>query len=337
MAWAEKWRTEWSSWWRNASLRRKLAPAAVVLAYWLALLALGGFRSDHVAIGGLVLALSYAGPRAKPLFQFLLPILLTGTIYDSQRFYSDYIRGRIHVDEPYLFDKVFFGISTPQGIQTPNEWWQLHTHPALDFVTGFFYLTFIAIFVGIAAYFRFYLSRKGTARLPAAEISARAPRMMWAFFWVNMIGYSTYYWYAAAPPWYVALYGLGPADLSTPANPAGCIRFDQLLGTNFFTGMYGRSADVFGAIPSLHIAYPLQAVWYAFQFGSLRVFSVFFYLIMCFSAVYLNHHYMLDLIWGSVYALLVNVAVDRYFSRLKLNQHSQNSLLGRAPVGGSLD
>lgn len=86
--------------------------------------------------------------------------------------------------------------------------------------------------------------------------------------------------------------------MDTLPNPAGCLRFDELLGTHFFTGMYGRSADIFGAIPSLHVAYPLQAVFYAFRFRSLRAFSVVFYVVMCFSAIYLNHHYVLDLISG---------------------------------------
>jgi membrane-associated phospholipid phosphatase len=76
--------------------------------------------------------------------------------------------------------------------------------------------------------------------------------------------------------------------------------------------MYGRSADVFGAIPSLHIAYPLLAAFFAFQFGALRIFCFCFYLLMCFSAVYLNHHYILDIIWGSAYALVVDWIIYRY-------------------------
>jgi membrane-associated phospholipid phosphatase len=245
----------------------------------------------------------------------LLPLVLVAVVYDSQRIYSDLIRGPIHVQEPYLFDLQFFGIEHAGKILTPNEWWQLHTHPALDFVTGFFYLTFISIYVLISLYLCLYLPRVGTEKRTKEWIKDRADRPMWAFFWVNVIGYSTYYWYAAAPPWYVAEHGLGPADLSVHASAAGAIRFDQLLGTHFFTEMYGRSADVFGAIPSLHVAYPLQSVFYAFQYGRLKTFAVFFYLIMCFSAVYLNHHYILDLIWGSAYALLVCFGLDYYFSR----------------------
>jgi membrane-associated phospholipid phosphatase len=137
--------------------------------------------------------------------------------------------------------------------------------------------------------------------------------MMWAFFWVNIIGYSTYYWYAAAPPWYVAKYGLGPANLSVRPSQAGCVRFDHMLGTHFFSDFYGKSADVFGAIPSLHISYPLIAAIFAFRFGALRIPTVAFWLLMCFSAIYLDHHFVLDILWGTVYSIIIAAVLDRYY------------------------
>lgn len=300
----------WPAWWSALSLRRKISPVLFVALYWSTLAALKGFRSDHLHMGLLILILTLGGGALSQLFRFLFPLIATGIVYDSQRFYSDYLRGTVRVAEPYLFDKTFFGIRTAGGILTPNEWWQLHTHPALDLITGFFYLAFIGIFVLICAHFFFRSTRTGTARYTAEQMKPLGLRPMWSFLWVNLIGYTTYYWYPAAPPWYVALHGLGPAKMDTPANPAGCIRFDELLGTHFFTGMYGRSADVFGAIPSLHVAYPLIALIYAFRFKSLRAFSVFFYAIMCFSAVYLNHHYVLDILWGSAYSVLTVIGVE---------------------------
>jgi len=316
---------EWRGWWKRLSWPRRVLPLVFILAYWGVIFKLGGLRSDHIAGCLAVLVLYYSGPRCRPVFDFLLPLLLMGMVYDSMRYYADLIRGPIHVKEPYLFDKYFFGIPTGDDgtVLTPNEWWQKHTHPILDFFTGAAYLLFVPIFVSIAAYFRFNLSRKGTTKYTSWGISMLSPQIMWAFFWVNMIGFSTYYWYAASPPWYVAQYGFGPARIDIPASQAGCVRFDQLLGTHFFTEMYGRSADVHGAIPSLHIAYPLQAVYYAFKFGSLRIFCVGFYLLMCFSAVYLNHHYLLDIIWGSTYAIATCWLVDMFYERrLKKNANT---------------
>jgi inositol phosphorylceramide synthase catalytic subunit len=304
----------WPGWWKALPLWKKITPTLLALAYWAILFQLNGLRSDLFVSSLLPVVLYYLGPGFHPIFEFTLPLFLTSIIYDSQRYYADYIRGPIHVVEPYEFDKKFFGINSNGIILTPNEWWQLNTVKFLDFICGIAYIIFIPVFMLCAAYWRFFASRAGTKLRHPRSILLRSPQVMWAFFWVNMIGYSTYYWYAASPPWYVALYGLGPARLDVPANVAGCARFDELLGIPVFKNWYGHSADVHGAIPSLHIAYPLQAVYYAFRFGVLRKFTVFFYLLMCFSAVYLNHHYILDLIWGSVYAIAVCLSIDAYWN-----------------------
>ena len=305
----------WFNWWGQQNWFQKFLPALFYFLYLGLIGYLGTVRPDHFMVAGVALFLWYSGPRLRPLFNFLVPLLLVAIIYDSMRYYADYIRGPIHVDEPYRFDKFFFGIETAEGRLTPNEWWQKHTYWFLDLITGFFYLFFITMYVLLSAFLCFWLPLQGTKKRSAAWIGAQAYRPMWAFFWVNMMGYTTYYWYAAAPPWYVAAYGLGPADLSVHASAAGALRFDALLGTHFFTGMYGRAADVFGAIPSLHVAYPLQAVYYSFRYGAARGFAIFFYLMMCFSAVYLNHHYILDIIGGSTYAILVCLILDWVWNR----------------------
>ena len=295
----------WRRWWATLSPQAKFLPVLAIALYWYALRLLGGLHSDHLIIGLIILILTYGGRGARTLLGFLMPFLLTGIIYDSQRWYSDYLRLAIHVQEPYVFDKVIFGIHTSAGLMTPNEFWQHHLHPALDLITGFAYLVFFGAFMLIAAYFRFYAAPRGTQSVSPARMEQLSKRMTWAFLWLNLLGYSTYYWFAAAPPWYVERYGLGPANMNVQASQAGCVRFDQLLGTHFFSDFYGKAADVFGAVPSLHVSYPLLAVLFAFQFGILRVGCIFFYLIMCFSAVYLNHHYILDIVWGSAYTFFI--------------------------------
>ncbi len=305
---------EWLNWWQPLTPFQRGWPLVAAIGYWTVLSSLGGLRPDLFVFSFVPLVLYYLGPKVRPFLDFVFPLCLISAIYDSQRYYSDFIRGPIHVQEPYAFDKRFFGIHTAKGVLTPNEWWQLNTIPVLDFFTGLAYIIFIPVYFGSALYMRFWLPRKGTAIAHPRSIGYRAPQIMWAFFWVNLIGYSTYYWYAASPPWYVALYGLGPARLDVPANVAGCARFDALIGMPIFREWYGHSADVHGAIPSLHIAYPLMMAYYAFRFGALRVFSTLFFLLMCFSAVYLNHHYVLDILWGSVYAVATAFALDGYWN-----------------------
>jgi len=303
-------RQEWRKWWSGLTPWRRAMPVLLCLVYWAILSALGGLRSDLIVSSALPAVMYYLGPAVRPVLQFLMPLFLTSILYDSQRYYADLIRGPIHVREPYDFDKYFFGINTAEGRLTPNEWWQKHTYGFLDFICGIAYIIFIPVYIGCAAYFRFWLSRKGNKYSSAEATQLRSPQVMWAFVFVNLIGWSTYYWYAASPPWYVALYGFGPARTDIAANLAGCARFDELVGWPVFYNWYGRSADVHGAIPSLHIAYPLMSFYYALRFGALRIFTLSFFLLMCFSAVYLNHHYILDVIWGAAYAIIVAFSTD---------------------------
>ncbi len=301
-----------------------LIPSIAVLAYWSALFLLSGLRADHFIFGAVILILFYGGVRIKRLRDFLLPLLLVAVVYDSQRFFADYIRGTIHVIEPYEFDKRFFGISDSGTILTPNEWWQKRIHPVLDLIAGATYLIYVFEFLLVAAYFRFFLCKNDT-------LPERARSMMWAFFVVNILGYITYYVYPAAPPWYVAEYGFGPARLDVQASLAGCARFDEMTGLSFFKEWYGRSADVFGAIPSLHAAYPVLAAYYAFRVKRLRILTVAFSILMAFSAVYLNHHYVIDVILGIGFALFAGAATDLAFAltRRQLSVLSQQQALER--------
>ena len=88
-------------------------------------------------------------------------------------------------------------------------------------------------------------------------------------------------------------------------------RVDALLGVPFFHGMYGKASSVFGALPSLHCAYPLLLVlegWAVFGRG-MRAISVGYYVAMFFAAVYLDHHWVLDLLLGSLYAVVAFATV----------------------------
>jgi membrane-associated phospholipid phosphatase len=125
---------------------------------------------------------------------------------------------------------------------------------------------------------------------------------MWAMLWLNLAGYATYLIYPAAPPWYVDHYGLGPAILSAAPEAAGTLRFDALLGVHWFAVYYARNANVFGAMPSLHVGQTFLAVLFAWQFRSLRIVATGFWLLVFFASVYMNHHYIVDGLAGMVFA-----------------------------------
>jgi membrane-associated phospholipid phosphatase len=142
--------------------------------------------------------------------------------------------------------------------------------------------------------------------------SPRFEIMCWAFLLMNAMGVVTYVLYPAAPPWYVMKYGPGPADLTAAPSPAGTSRFDALLGIRYFANFYARNPNVFGAMPSLHVAYPVLVTWQAWRMGrAWRVGTAGFAALVAFSAIYLQHHYIMDVV-GGLAAALVACAVVEY-------------------------
>jgi inositol phosphorylceramide synthase catalytic subunit len=276
---------------------------ALGAAYLLVMHALGGLGPEHFLLAGIALVLSLWNDDSRRLALIGLPYLLYALVYDSMRWYADYIRSPIvHVHEPYDFDLRWFGI---HGL-TPNEWLQRHTSAPLDLVCGFAYTPMF--FIGESVLLSIYFIGKGRMR--------RAERFTWIFVITNFIGFACYYIYPAAPPWYVSDHGFA-VDLSVHASPAGAIRFDQLIGIPLMQGFYGKSADVFGAIPSLHVVYPFLSLIYGWYLRRFRRIAAAYFLLVCFAAVYLNHHYLVDIFLGLAIALGVMAAVRAAFGAVE--------------------
>ena len=238
---------------------------------------------------------------AWAVVNFFLPFALMLVIYDSQRHWVDVVRARVRVAEPREWELAWFGIGSEVGLpETPAAWWQRHTSPVLDVVCGAAYLAFVPAFIAAAAWWRF--GRK----LP------RAGEVMWAMLWLNLAGYATYLVYPAAPPWYADRYGVGPAVQGAVPEAAGAARFDAALGVTVFANYYGRNANVFGAIPSLHVGLTFLGALYAWRFRSLRSALTALWVTVTFASVYLNHHYIVDGLVGMGFAALIFVAMERF-------------------------
>jgi len=283
---------------RRAPRFFRVGVPALCAAYMALVCVLGGPGPEHFIGVGLFLGLSLWSDGSRRLARVAMPFVLYGLVYDSMRWYEDAIRSAvIHLHEPYNFDLKLFGIHTTAGTLTPNEWFQLHTSRVLDFVCGLSYTPFL--FIGESVVLAIYLLFHGYER--------RAVRFTWVFFVSNLIGFSLYYLYPAAPPWYVAAHGF-TADLRVRASAAGALRFDELVGLPVMASFYGKSADVFGAIPSLHVVYPMLALLYGWRLPRFRIVAIAYLFLVCLSAVYLNHHYILDILVGFLLGLTVMAA-----------------------------
>ena len=298
-----------------AAVRRRVAETPArwllgtlggVIAYLVALrIATGANRPEQFILTATMIALATWSDGTRGFLRCVLPFYLFGMIYDLTHITQPLVRYlQVHVEEPYAFDLRFFGIETAAGRLTPNEFFGRHHWPVADFFTGLSYIIFVYWAIGFAAYLALFRRDEAGRKL--------VTRFAWTFLLMNVVGFATYYVYPAAPPWYVADHGFGPPDFTVLASPAAAIRFDQLLGIRYFSEFYSRSADVFGAIPSLHVAYPLITFLYGLELRKrwLDLASFALYLLVSFAAVYLNHHYVLDVLLGTLY-VLVAWAVER--------------------------
>lgn len=266
------------------------------LAIWLAVTALCvGFRPEHLWIALLLALLFISTGVSRRLVVALLPFAIFGISYDWMNIVHNYEVNPVDIEGLYNAEKSLFGIHSADGqTLTPNEFFALHTTPLLDILGGFFYLCWVPVPI----LFGLYLYFNGQVK----------PYLHFAlvFLFVNLIGFAGYYIHPAAPPWYVAKYGF-EFLLGTPGDVAGLGAFDNATGLGIFNGLYGRNANVFAAVPSLHSAYTLVAFIYSLRSRSpwwMRVALAVITLGIWFTAVYTSHHYIIDVSLGIGCALL---------------------------------
>lgn len=254
-----------------------------------------GLRSDHFLLLGLFLVLFFASGTTRKLVVALLPFIVFAVSYDWMRVWPNYTVNPVDVRGLYEAEKSLFGITVSGGeTLIPCEYFARHHCSVADFMAGCFYLCWVPVPIAFGIYL--YFKGKREAYL----------RFSMVFLLVNLIGFAGYYIHPAAPPWYAMNYGFEPV-LGTPGNTAGLGRFDEMLGITVFEGIYGRNANVFAAVPSLHAAYMVVALAYALMTQCRRWLIGVFAFIMVgiwWTAVYSGHHYIIDVLLGITCALL---------------------------------
>ncbi len=258
-------------------------PLGLVLAH-----ATVGLRAEHLALFALLFALTWAGAGPRRFLAVHVPFALAGLIYDFSRLVFTR-RAGVHVGDLWAAERALFGVETSSGRVAIVDLVAARSHPALDLLCGTAYLLYVAA-VFVTTTYLFFRDRP------------RATRLAWAFVAANLLGWSIWLLFPAAPPWYVDRYGLGPVVLDAASDPAGASRFDALVGLPLFASYYARSANIFGAMPSLHVAYatlPALALW---PLGGRLRAALAWPLLMAFAAVYFRHHYILDVLAGAAVA-----------------------------------
>jgi hypothetical protein len=287
----------WGRWW--------ILPGGLPLAYTLTVAALGDLRIDHVAVAAAACLLAYLSLGSKRIYLLLLPYLVVAIAYDAIRYPRAWLVTPERVLGCGLRSLELALFPAGAGITWP-EWFMTHHTPALDLVCAVPYLAFIYVVLGYAVFLHF-------ADRP------RAGRFLWAYAIGNFMAFACWLVIPAAPPWY--LHGHGCAiHLATAPSPAALARVDDLLGIRYFHGFYSRSASVFGAVPSMHCSYPVMGLLVAWRKATwaTRPLHIVYVVWMAFSAVYLGHHWVMDVLTGWAVAAASVAIAQQLVTRFEL-------------------
>ncbi len=278
-------------------------PLGLVFVYYVLLTLFVEIRPEHIAVSWAYLILYYTHPKTRTWCKDLLPFGLYGAIYDFLRAYPKKWAGPIQVAGPYRLEKFLFGFGGSTGRVTPNEFFQFHQHVVFDVIGGVMYSMHVIgpIFLAIALWF--------THRKLSREF-------LWTYLLSGVLSLVTYVILPVAPPWYVSTYGLVPAHWGIPGNAAGLVRFDQLIGMPYYQNLFAKNAWAFGAVPSMHGGHAFMVGYFGWlAFRRRGLFLGIYPLLMWFSIVYLNHHYIIDILAGAFYVLVSHALVKEAFKK----------------------
>lgn len=280
-----------------------------------------GIRNDHIFLVGIVNASFFISDLTRRFIVGFSIFVIYWILFDSMKLWPNWSFNNVDILPIYNLEKSLFGIHHGSTVLTPNEYFNLHQNVFFDLLCSAFYLCWIPLPLIFAFYLFNY--RKDLFL-----------RFSLAFFFVNILGFIIYYTHPTAPPWYYEAYG-NVLDTSIKSNAAGLIRFDKYFGITLFEDLYSKGSNVFAAMPSLHSAYPLIGFIYAKRLNK-KYFMYIFGIVsigIWFSAIYLYHHYTLDIIVGISCALLGIAILEKLiFSSNKVEKWLLNFEKSITPV-----
>ncbi|WP_114940373.1 phosphatase PAP2 family protein [Mucilaginibacter endophyticus] len=277
-----------------------------------------GYKPDELTLVVIFNVLFYASAITRKFILGFTIFIVYWIIFDYMKAFPNYNYNPVHIAQLYNAEKHLFGIHFNGKLLTPNEYWLANTKTYIDVISGLFYLCWIPVPLGFAAYL-FFKNKKQFLNFSLT------------FVLVNILGFIVYYTYPAAPPWFVQYHGFHFIPL-TMGNTAGLARFDAYFHADVFKNIYTKGSNVFAAMPSLHSSYPVIVLYYGIK-NRLGLVNIFFAIVtvgIWFTAVYASHHYVLDVLAGITCACLgitlYNVLVKK-FTGLQSALHSYEKVI----------
>eukprot|EP01118_Nematostelium_gracile_P002172 TRINITY_DN12403_c0_g1_i1.p1 TRINITY_DN12403_c0_g1~~TRINITY_DN12403_c0_g1_i1.p1 ORF type:complete len:399 (-),score=65.38 TRINITY_DN12403_c0_g1_i1:65-1261(-) len=229
----------------------------------------------------------------------LLPILMWLILFKAYVQIPISVRPTVDLTTlPAIDNFLLFGRTL---LKFPRE--PLHDYPTvltcLDMLAAFVYLIHFA-FAWIVGFLLYLYHRK------RVDIKGQPIIEPWTFFLtmgiLNLIAVITQISWPTAPPWYIDQYGTqNQANYLTTGDEAGLARVDAIIGFQLFKKLYGQSPIVFGSFPSLHAAWPVAITLFLPDYKWLKAIGVLYCAIVWWAAMYLNHHFFIDVLGGGIF------------------------------------
>lgn len=241
----------------------------------------GVARSEHYVILITIAALMLASHQTRNLIIAVVPGIAIALAYEAIRLLRPHFvtPERVWGCELQELDAALFGFGS--GLTPPDHFVTLNSIPA-----DLFYALPYTVFWGVVVVYcaaLFFLSR------------AMLRRYLWLLALTHFVAFFIWMALPAAPPWYVRAHGCS-IDPGALPSAAALLRLDILFGVSYFEAFYSRTPTIFGALPSLHVAFPAVAMTAGWRdFGSRgRIITAGLTLWMLTASVYLDHHWLLD-------------------------------------------
>lgn len=259
--------------------------------------AVGDLRPEHIVVAIAALVFGYASRWTKSVLVAAAPGILVVLGYDLMRYVRPLfvVPSRVLGCEVRDFDLSLFGVGPNT---TLSDYFAVHHITALDL---YFAIPYSVFFV-ITIVYSIYLFQYDRPRLD---------RYLWSLALLHAMAFVVWLAMPVAPPWYIRDHGCAIVAGVLP-DAAGLLRVDQYFSIHYFRDFYSRAPDVFGAVPSLHCAFPAiglftawrAATWFTWPLHVIYVLSMFA------ASIYLGHHWLVDGVAGWLMALLAVTIVS---------------------------
>ncbi len=314
--------------WGTKYGRRLIIGWAVYIALSLAYLATEGipYSTDVILIWitvGIIVSSLGGDMKWKKLIRDWLPLYFALALYALLRGYASHVFwGPFYRPQVWL-DKLVGGGTVPT-VRLQHWLWHPNDLHFYDYVVWLCYLShFFTSFI-IAA----YLWRTNYPKFK---------RFVPLFVTLTAMGYVTYVFYPALPPWLAGLAkvkGNAQIYLAHPViQPVARIipAVFNHVGVHSAAALFAggnRFDNNIAAMPSLHCAYPMLILLFFWKSARtrLRIILVAYPLLMAFTLMYTGEHFFTDELLGVIYAILVYFVGSNVLDRIAARRARRQGL-----------